>query len=413
MPSMEFRLPDIGEGLAEVEVVRWLVAEGESVEENQPVAEVESDKAVVSMPAPASGRISRLCVNEGERIKVGSVLLVVDLPDGGEPATGPGAEAAPSEEARSTSGLEAAPAVARMEPQASPAVRRLARQLGVALQTVTGTGPRGRITEQDIRREAESAAEIPSVEPSPMVARESETAPGPIETLPYRGLRRRIGEAMEYSARTIPHVTGFHELDAASLVRLYSTLKAEAEREGIRLTYLPFVVKATVHALQQHPALNASLDEEAQVIQLKKFINVGIATAAPDGLLVPVIRAADRLDIRSIAREIARLSAAAQKGQLTPGDQQHGTFTITNVGAARGWLNTSLIRHPEVAILGIGRIDERPVVREGRLAVGRIMPVALTFDHRVIDGDTALAFMLTLRRYLENPELLLVGQTGW
>jgi pyruvate dehydrogenase E2 component (dihydrolipoamide acetyltransferase) len=231
--------------------------------------------------------------------------------------------------------------------------------------------------------------------------------------VPYRGLRRRIAEAMEHAARTIPHVTGFHEFDASALVRVRTTLKPEAEREGVRLTYLPFIIKAAVLGLRRHPILNASLDEQAGVIQLKRFYNIGIATATPDGLLVPVVRNADQLDLLSLAREVERLATAGREGRLTPGDQQHGTFTVTNVGAARGWLNTSLIRHPEVAILGVGRVEERPVVRRGQIVVGLVMPLALTFDHRVVDGDTGLRFMLTLRRYLEQPELLLVGEPSW
>jgi pyruvate dehydrogenase E2 component (dihydrolipoamide acetyltransferase) len=414
MASFEFRLPDIGEGLADVELVRWLVAEGDRVEENQPVAEVETDKAIVTMPAPASGRLSRLCVAEGERIKIGSVLLEMDLSEGATPTTlrTPAAAAEPYKEG----GTPPAPQQCSTAPagvQASPAVRRLATKLGVHLEGITGTGPHGRITEDDLLRAA-GRTRSTTAEPlrSPALAA-PDAVRNFIETVPYRGLRRRIAEAMEHAARTIPHVTGFHEFDASALVRVRTTLKPEAEREGVRLTYLPFIIKAAVLGLRRHPILNASLDEQAGVIQLKRFYNIGIATATPDGLLVPVVRNADQLDLLSLAREVERLATAGREGRLTPGDQQHGTFTVTNVGAARGWLNTSLIRHPEVAILGVGRVEERPVVRRGQIVVGLVMPLALTFDHRVVDGDTGLRFMLTLRRYLEQPELLLVGEPSW
>jgi pyruvate dehydrogenase E2 component (dihydrolipoamide acetyltransferase) len=225
-------------------------------------------------------------------------------------------------------------------------------------------------------------------------------------------VRRRIAEAMEHSARTIPHVCGFHEFDAEGLVRLRAALKARAGESDLRLTYLPFIVRAVALALKGHPYLNASLDDEAQVIRLKKVYNIGIATAAADGLTVPVIRHADRLGLLQIAREADRLVSAARDRTLTPAEVQEGTFTITNVGASRGWLNTSLIRHPEVAILGAGRIEDRAVDRDGQLAVRPILPLALTFDHRVIDGEQALAFMLALRSLLESPEGLLLAEPG-
>jgi pyruvate dehydrogenase E2 component (dihydrolipoamide acetyltransferase) len=403
MPAVEFHLPDIGEGLAEVELVRWLVGVGDRVEENQPIADVESDKAIVTMPSPASGVVSKLCVTEGDRVKVGSLLMVVDGHSSAQGAASETAEPPPAEAAPVPTAVAAAASAAEVV-SASPAVRRLAAAHGVNLADVQGTGPKGRITEQDVER-----ARAPKASGAP-------TAPdvcGDVESIPFRGIRRRIAEAMETAYRTIPHVSGFHEFDAAALVALHAERKPRAEREGIRLTFLPFIVKATVAALRAQPYLNASLDEAQGAILLKKALHIGLATSAPDGLVVPVIHHADRLGIREIAREIDRLSIGARNRTLTPEDLQRGTFTITNVGAQRGWLNTSLIRHPEVAILGVGRIEERAVVRDGQVVARPIMPLALTFDHRVVDGAQGLGFMLTLRELLEQPERLLDGEPAW
>lgn len=410
MARFEFVLPDIGEGLAEVEIVKWFVGVGETVTENQPIVDVESDKAVVTMPAPATGRITEFCVQEGERLKVGSVMLVMET-------SGPVA-ATPSHDvpAPAAGPVEPAPAVApgSAPVQASPAVRKRARELGVSLADVRGTGGSGRVTMEDVERHAAPpAAPAPAAStvatPAPAAPSAARPpAPAAEDTIPFRGIRRRIAEAMEASARTIPHVTGFHEFDAEALVRLHASLKPRAEAAGVRFTYMPFIVKAATLALQAHPIINATLDAAAQVIRLKKDYNIGVAAATPDGLMVPVIQHADRLGLLDLARALERIVASAREGTLQPADLQHGTFTITNVGAARGWLNTSLIRLPEVAILGVGRVEERAVVRAGQVVARPIMPLALTFDHRVIDGDEGLGFMLTLRDWLEHPERLLV-----
>lgn len=410
MPTVEFFLPDLGEGLAEVELVRWLVGEGDEVVENQPVAEVESDKAIVGMPAPASGRVTRLCAAVGERVKVGSLLMVVDGQSTARASNqesvgnGSGFATEPAPHTSVPAAPERAAAVA-----ASPSVRHRAGELGVDLFSIAGSGPRSRITLEDVERAA--AGRVSAARP-PAPATGADAGQD-VELVPFRGVRRRIAEAMDHSVRTIPHVCGFHEFDAESLVRLHAALKPRAERDGVRLTYLPFIVKAVALTLRDHPFLNASLDEEAEVIRLKKSYNIGIATAAPEGLMVPVVRHADRLGLRQLAREIDRLVAAARNRTLTPGDLQEGTFTVTNVGASRGWLNTSIIRHPEVAILGAGRIEDRAVVRGGQVVSRAILPLALTFDHRVIDGDQGLNFMLALRACLEQPEGLLTADPGW
>jgi pyruvate/2-oxoglutarate dehydrogenase complex dihydrolipoamide acyltransferase (E2) component len=401
---VEFHLPDIGEGLAEVELVRWYVGVGDQVQENQPIADVESDKAVVTMPAPASGMVTRLCVSEGERVKVGSLMMVVD----GHTS----AQAVSSEDGGGTAGKADGPSPhpesgrrpADEAIAAAPAARRLANERHIDLRRVTGTGPRGRITVEDVERAAWQA---------PLAVVDAARREDNVEVVPFRGIRRRIAEAMELSYRTIPHVSGFHEFDAGALVGLHAELKPRAERQGVRLTFLPFIVRATIVALKAQPYLNASLDSANGTILIKKAYHIGVAISAPDGLVVPVLRNADRLGLLDIAREIERVSTAARNRTLVPADLQHGTFTITNVGAQRGWLNTSLIRHPEVAILGIGRIEDRAVVRTGQIVARPIMPLALTFDHRVVDGEQGLGFMLTLRERLEQPHTLLDEEPAW
>jgi pyruvate dehydrogenase E2 component (dihydrolipoamide acetyltransferase) len=283
----------------------------------------------------------------------------------------------------------------------------LAQDLGIALEEVTGTGPKGRINVEDVQRHAEmsQAAKAPAAAapaPAPAKPAESEAGAGD-ERIPVRGLRRRIAEALTETARTVPQVVGFHEFDAEALVRERAYLQRHAETVGVRLTYLPFVIKACVEALKQHPYLNACfMDGDDPAILLKRSYNIGIATATDDGLVVPVLHGADQFDLFELARRADELVAAARERRTTPRDMQHGTFTITNVGQMGGWFGTSILRAPEAAILGVGKIEDKAVVRNGQIAARPILPLSLTFDHRVIDGQEALAFIQTLRRYLEE-----------
>ena len=413
MARLEFRMPDVGEGLAEAEVLKWLVKVGERVAENDPVAEVETDKAVVTMPAPATGTMAELTVSEGERVKVGSLLFVMDL-DGAATSTTAGApekevEAVVSRAGPAPRGTGQAGEGASARVLAAPVVRKLAEAKGIDLESVPGSGPRGRITREDVEGFVQKRDE-----PLSASAAAAPEEPGKqVERIPLRGLRRRIAEAMTLSARTIPHVCGFHEIDAAPLTNLRARLRPRADAVSVRLTYLPFIVRATVLALEQHPYLNASIDEKELVISLKKRFNVGIAIATEEGLVVPVLHGADRLGILELARRIEALGLAARERRLQPADMRGGTFTITNVGQAGGWFGTSIIRHPEAAILGVGRISKRPVVRDGQIVVGSVLPISLTFDHRVLDGDGALAFVQSLRDQLERPEQLLLGEPQW
>ena len=382
MARVEFHMPDVGEGLAEAEVLKWLVKVGERVVENDPVAEVETDKAVVTMPAPATGSVVELTVGEGERVKVGSILFVMDAEEV-ESLMTPAVQETGVESAVSTSdsvlnctGQASEGASTRV--LASPVVRKLAEAKGIALELVAGSGPGGRITREDIENLSLTAEESLTIS----AATVSEEPKEEVERIPLRGLRRRIAEAMMLSSRTIPHVCGFHEIDATPLTKLRDRLRPRAEAASVKLTYLPFIVRATVLALEQHPYLNASVDEKELVISLHKRFNVGIAMATKEGLVVPVLHGADRLRILELARLIEALGVAARSRQLQPSDMRGGTFTITNVGQAGGWFGTSIIRYPEAAILGAGRINEQPIVRNGKVVIGSVLPLSLTFDHR-------------------------------
>jgi pyruvate dehydrogenase E2 component (dihydrolipoamide acetyltransferase) len=412
MARFEFKMPDVGEGLADVEVIAWFVKVGDSVQENQPIADVETDKAIVTMPAPATGRVIELAAKEGDRVKVGAFLLAIET--GGEEAKDRRGEEMGMESEGDYFQPSSPPASQPPTPSpqppsvlASPVARKLAQDLGIALEEVTGTGPKGRINVEDVQRHAEmsQAAKAPAAAapaPAPAKPAESEAGAGD-ERIPVRGLRRRIAEALTETARTVPQVVGFHEFDAEALVRERAYLQRHAETVGVRLTYLPFVIKACVEALKQHPYLNACfMDGDDPAILLKRSYNIGIATATDDGLVVPVLHGADQFDLFELARRADELVAAARERRTTPRDMQHGTFTITNVGQMGGWFGTSILRAPEAAILGVGKIEDKAVVRNGQIAARPILPLSLTFDHRVIDGQEALAFIQTLRRYLEE-----------
>lgn len=405
--ALEFRLPDLGEGLTEGEIVKWLVKVGERVQEGQPFVQVETDKALVEIPAPSSGVVLAILAQEGERVQVGRVIAVFGEP--GEKVSAPPPERAPT---RPTSvgvvgSLEEAPEEEpeRISPRgeglALPAVRKLAKELGVDLGAVTGSGPQGRITEQDVRREAELKAK-------PKAKRKYDLY-GYVERIPLRGMRRTIAEAMVRSASTAAQVTATEEADATRLLALRDSARQGAFPGEVKLTLLPFLVKAVARALQEHPYLNSSLDDDAQEIILKRYYNIGVAVDTPDGLMVPVIKGVTEKTVLEIAREMTQLAQKARSRTIDLADLQGGTFTVTNYGSVGGILGTPIIRHPEAAILGVGRVLERPVVRAGEIHVVPILPLSLSFDHRVVDGAEAARFLNTLIRLIQEPGLILVG----
>jgi pyruvate dehydrogenase E2 component (dihydrolipoamide acetyltransferase) len=533
----EFKLPDVGEGLTEAEIVNWLVEVGDTVSEDQPVAEVETDKAVVEVPSPVNGTVREILAEAGEMVPVGTVIITFDVEgETAEPVEESAEETVDAEEGDVEAGdaeegdAEVESAVEPAEEDtdgesggtaskggrvfAAPSARRLARELDVEIGAVSGSGPGGRVTEQDVRAHAERGGgadaeteeaepavksatrrvtdeedEAESVEPSatpssvetagrdqtlaapatrklaaeegvdlndvptdeerdgqPFVtpeqvtqyaeaqrtAQEADaeavqaeastaggagaaasvdtetTAEGEVERVPYKGIRRTIGKAMETSKYTAPHVTHHDTVVVDDLVETRKRLKPAAEERGIKLTYMPFVVKAIVAALKQHPVLNSQLNEEDEEILVKHYYNIGIAVATDAGLMVPVVENADEKDMLTVASDVNELATKARERSIKREEMQGGTFSITNFGAIGGEYATPIINYPETAILGLGELKQRPVVEDGEVVAKWTIPISLTIDHRVIDGADAAQFANTLMEYLENPELLLL-----
>src|SRR2546425_1857269 len=421
----EFKLPDLGEGMHEAEIARWLVKPGDTVRLDQPMVEVETDKALVEIPSPVSGRISDIRVLAGQVAKVGEVLVVFETH--GDPSTNdsgssksvttnPATKTA-SASSSSISTAEASP-LSKKRVLAAPAVRKLAFELGVDLEQVTPSNPNGRVSIEDVQAYAErSKALAPSVPPAEPVAsmegasslHEYDAQPAPLEERqPLTGLRKRIAEHMEHAWRTIPHATAFDEVDGSTLIALRQALQPVAEQRGVHLTYMPLLVKLLLPALKEFPIFNASLDEERREIIYKRSYHIGLATAAPEGLLVPVLRDADRLTLLAIASELERLFEGARKRTLLPRELSGSTFTLNNVGSFGGGSGTPIINHPEVAILAVGRLQEKPIVHQGQIISRPMMPLALSFDHRLIDGAMVGAFLSRFKALVENPQQLML-----
>lgn len=399
--ATEFRLPDLGEGLTEGEIVRWLVKVGDIVEEGKPFVLVETDKALVEIPSPKTGVVIALLASEGERVEVGRVIAIFGEP--GEVVEAPKAQVP---EARASVGvvgtLEEAPEEEEKEEVlALPSVRRLARELGVDIESLRGTGPRGRITEEDVRRAAAEKGAVKAVRKYDLY--------GYVERVPLRGIRRTIAEAMRKSVDAAAHVTATEEVEVDRIFSALEVLHQRASEKGVHLTLLAFLIKASAMALGEHPYLNASLDEQAQEIVIKKYYNIGFAVDTPDGLMVPVIKGVLDKNLFQIAKELGDLAASARNRTIDLADLQGGTFTITNYGSIGGIFGTPIIRYPEVAILGVGRVVERPMRSEGGVSWAKVLPLSLSFDHRVVDGAEAVRFLRTLGNMLLKPEVILVG----
>jgi pyruvate dehydrogenase E2 component (dihydrolipoamide acetyltransferase) len=415
VPEREFKLPDLGEGLTEGEVVRWLVAEGDAVTLNQPIVEVETAKAVVEIPAPYAGTVVKLHAAEGDTLDVGAPLISVDT--GGGPTAAP-AEAddpeeafqatlvGPGERQQTRRRRIAAPAVDNREhagdgagqrPKATPPVRRYAKDRGVDLAVLVGTGKDGRVTREDV--DDALGEERPAAVARP--ARERTE-----ERIPVRGTRRAIAAAMTASAFSIPHVTEFLTVDATRLMELRERLRALPAAADVKVTPLAVVAKALCVAVRSYPLMNSSWDEAADEIVIKGNVNLGIATDTPGGLLVPNIKDADTLGILDLARELERLTGLARERKAAPADLTGGTITITNVGGFGVETGTPIINRPECAIVATGLIAPRPWVVDGQLAVRQLMTTAVSFDHRIVDGAYTAQFLGHLRDLLEDPALL-------
>jgi pyruvate dehydrogenase E2 component (dihydrolipoamide acetyltransferase) len=485
MARLEFKLPDIGEGVTEGEIVSWLVKVGDAVAENQDMVEVMTDKATVTIGAPKAGTVAELRGKEGDTVPVGQVLIVLDLEGGAvpqeraEPRKAPEAPpqkpapapAAPPRDAPVSRAAETTPASPEDEedegpaatavgdikdilpgmgavraqrpainelygdgngsytnetPLAAPATRKLARELGIDLRRVRPSGPGGRVTREDLDRYRGGATRLdprmpappatptaPSAaEPAarPAAARAPEVMPPPAlvadQRIPIRGLRKRIFENMARSKHTAAHFTYVDECEAGALLRLRDRMRPHAEARGTKLSFLPFIVKAVIAALKRHPTLNANMDDAANELVVRKSYDIGIATATEAGLMVPVVRSAERLTLLELAAEIDRLAESARSGKVKKEDLGGSSFTITSLGKLGGLFATPVVNYPEVAILGVHEIKQRPVVKNDQIVIGEVMLLSLSFDHRLIDGHIGAAFAQEVIGLLEDPDRL-------
>jgi pyruvate dehydrogenase E2 component (dihydrolipoamide acetyltransferase) len=399
----EFKLPDLGEGIHEGEIVKWYVKVGDLIQEDDPLVDVETDKAAVTIPSPVSGKVLQLGGEVGDTVMVGEVVVVIAETDA-VPETPPEPEEAEPEEVEAP-----APIIIKGPAPAAPATRRLARELGLDLKLVTPTGPGGRITPEDVKRFSETAAEAPIEEPLPAEPLPDFEQWGPVERQPLRSIRRKVAHKMVTSMTLVPHVAHMDEADVTLLeeFRLRERERREGQPGG-HLTLLPFVIKAVTAGLRATPSFNVTLDSFKEEIIYKNYYNIGIAVDTGKGLVVPVIHGTDRMSIIEISAAIEDLAGRAREGTIEVSQLQGGTFTITNVGPLGGTALIPAINYPEVAILGMGRVQEKPVVRDGEIVVRKMLPLTLSFDHRVADGADAARFVTEMVRELSDPNLLLL-----
>lgn len=407
----EFKFPDVGEGIAEGELVKWLVSEGASVKEDQPLVEVETDKAVVTLPCPYTGTVVELRGKPGEVIHVGSVLAVVETEEAPAKSEKPPAPQGKEEAIKKeTAKKDAGSVVGRLTEEeeefkvrAIPSVRARAKELGVDLSKARGTGPGGRLTREDVERAAQPRTGAAPVQPSAEAG-----SLGPVERVAFRGVRRSAARRVSESSQKVAAVTFTDDADVTALEKVRSKKKNMAEARGFKLTYLPFIIKAVVAGLKEYPYLNATLDEEKEEILLKKYYNIGIAVDTPEGLMVFVIKRADEKSVLDLSKEISALTESAFSRTIDLSDLKGGTFTLTNYGVIGGIYGTPIINYPEVGILGLGKIEDKVVARSGEMVIRKILPLSLTFDHRVIYGAEAARFMNTVIQHLEDPDLMLI-----
>jgi 2-oxoisovalerate dehydrogenase E2 component (dihydrolipoyl transacylase) len=391
-----FKLPDVGEGMAEAEISQWHVAAGERIHEDQPLVDVTTDKAVVEIPSPASGTVVSIHGAVGDKVPVGSELVVIETDAGTHPEPSP----APAKATVPPAAVEAAKPPGHA--LASPAVRQRARKLGVELQVIRGSGPGGRVTHADLDALLTRKPAKPAQGPAPAG---NET----IEEHRVVGIRRKIAERVQEAKRRIPHFSYIEEVDVTALEELRVHLNETHAGERPKLTLLPFLMRALVLARPAHPEINARFDDEKGVVHRHAAVHIGIATQTPNGLLVPVVRNAQTRDLWDCAAEAARLAAAAREGRATREELSGSTITITSLGALGGVASTPVINHPEVAIVGVNRITERPVVRAGQVVVRKMMNLSSSFDHRVVDGWNAAEFIQKVKAFLEQPATLFLA----
>jgi pyruvate dehydrogenase E2 component (dihydrolipoamide acetyltransferase) len=426
----EFKFPDVGEGITEGEIVKWHVQVGQQVEEDQLIAEVQTDKAVVEITTPVTGVVKQIPYAEGAVVPVEAVMISFEVAGqkNGPSAASSSTDVAPATNATTDSNTSTAPAVPSIVSNntviAVPTVRRLARELQVDLSVITGTGKNGRITEEDVHRfiarkneqpdqpQAPAPAQLPIYSSMNEVATSTtliEAATLPAEQrIPLRGIRRAISQSMNRSVRTAAHSTIVEEVDVTQLMAIRKQMAPSAADKGVNLTYLSFFIKSAVSSLKAFPYLNAAIDDEREEIVLKNEYNIGVAVDTPNGLMVPVIKSADQKNLLVLAKEIGEVAELTRHQKLPMERMKGSTFTITNIGSTGvGLSGTPIINYPEVAILAMHRIQKKPVVNEqDEIVVRSMMGLSLSFDHRLIDGAMASYFLKSVMNYIENPNLL-------
>ena len=441
MPQIDIRVPDLG-SFKDVAVIELLIAPGDTIEVDTPIATLETDKATMDVPSSAAGKVVALHLSRGMKMNSGDLVATIETvasavvasasPAAAVVAT-PSAPSAPAPAAAPAQGTSSAIAASptagadrrrdfapiegagSSDAHAGPSVRRLARELGVDLSRVPGSGIKGRISHDDVKawvKRALSGALSPAATALPKLPVVDHAAFGPVETRPLSRVQRISGPRLQASWINIPHVTQFDEADITDLEALRQALKPEAAAQGVKLTPLAFVVAACIRALQEFPGFNASLDESGQNLVFKRYFNLGFAADTPQGLMVPVIRDADRKDIYALARDLAALSERARNGKLAAADMQGGCFTVSSLGGIGGTAFTPIINPPEVAILGVSRSVMRPVWRDGAFVPRLMLPLSLSYDHRVVDGAAGVRFTSGLARRLAEPAALVAAATA-
>ena len=443
MVSMNVKLPDVGEGVTEGELVKWLVKIGDTVKPDQPVAEMMTDKATVEVPSPYAGVVKELKFKEGDIIPIETVILTLDGEGGGAAkAAAPAASAPASKQAPAGAsvsamqakvstpapaqargnggaasggaGMDVYPPVAESRVLATPATRRLARESGIDVNGISGTGLAGRVTRDDVlgAKTGGGAVTAPSASKAPLaqIPRPSfvSSQAGQEERVAIRGVRKKIAENMQMAKHIIPHFTLVEEARVDELVKLRTQAKSAAEKYGVKVTYLPFVMKALIATCREFTMFNASMDDQAGEIVYKKYFNLGFAADTPNGLMVPVIKSADQKSILEVSQEIQTLADKARNGKLSLDDMKGATITVTNIGSVGGLYATPIINHPEVAILGMYKIQDKPIWNGEKFRRAQVMNFTITCDHRLIDGAVAANFMKAFVARIENPAQLML-----
>lgn len=419
----EFRFPDIGEGIHEGVIMKWFVSPGDEIKEGDSLAEVETDKVTTEIPSPRTGKVLELMAKNGDKINVGQVFVTIETSDGTdnevtkevveEETAGVVGEVIASSEVipPSTEAVTISDKVEVKKVLATPVARKLAKDLGIDINKVVGTGPNGRVMKEDIYKFKEESSspkieETPRVEVKPQVSEPIVISDDRVERIPLTRIRKTISDRMTQSRFTIPHTTAMDEIDISKLVQFRKKYKDILREEDVNLTYLPFVIKAVIVALSKFPEFNASLDMEKEELILKHFYNIGIATDTDRGLMVPVIQNADKMSIIDLAKAIQDVSTRAKENKIELNELKGGSFTITNYGSIGGYFGIPIINYPESAILGLGRIVRKPIVVDDDIVIADILPVSLSYDHRIIDGASGARFINVLKDLLSDPDML-------